>query len=1070
LHRTVAIKVLAPQLASSSSARHRFAREARAAAAIRDEHVVAIHSVDEWKGLPYLVMEFIPGASLQQRIDRAGPLDLSSILRIGMQAASGLAAAHAQGLVHRDIKPSNILLENCVERVKITDFGLARAVDDASLTQSGVVAGTPLFMAPEQARCEAIDHRADLFSLGAVLYAMCTGRSPFRAPTTMAVLRRVCDDTHRPVREVHTEIPAELARVIDRLLAKEPAKRFQTSAEVAEILEQLLARKQQGWTGETEVTPPPGKLGLVDDVGPTKARRHSRVLQLAAYGVVLLSGVFVVAETTGTTKVLDTIATVLRIKTANGTLIFEVFDPGMSVQLDGERISIHGPGVQAVTINPGAHRVDKVDAKGNVSSEWISISRGDKLLVKVGSDPDQPLVAQPAPPAVLSIGHPLKLRPVPSVPILKTEVKRLRGQLAFLHDGRYLVGAGPGAEIAVYDGSSKTTRYHAVEGGDVKALEINEKIRCVLTASADGKVRFWDLFPLAEGDWPMNPHATPDLHGLNATALAMTKDSELLVLGGADCKLVLWDRKTNIRDDGAIHLGQAITTLRLSPDDTMLAVGLSGGGVQLWNISREGVVHLDQKGKIHDAPEDVQFLEFSYDGRYLACANYAHLMLWDRQRGQAFNVPILSGGMSGISQIAFSPSATNLLAATFGDGEVVLWNADSNCETARWSAHSRPIASLAFGTDGLTLATWGRGDESTKIWDLTAVSQPPTTRAETLYHQVITHPQPPELPRAPAKVVDSAQIPVQQATERLQRAHLSLELARTKLQATQAELESIIARSDGVKKEAERMEKLRAQRAVSQQELDKSQRQLASVTSLRHSAEAKVRIAEIKLRHLENDVKAAQDFLGVVSAIGPETQERREAILRFHAETAVRKAQLERDQSVAELDVFKAALEGAVANREYFKRASARIHRLLQQRAVPQRDADEAAGEESTAEAKLRLAELDVLQAEAKVKAAEEKLREVERDPSTRREEDDASMRDRLEEELGRDPRGVLLLLGIKEEQERVRAAKKAAAHPDHDPAVVEHEKRLAELRDRYELLKKLKDGLPKDQPSPSTR
>ena len=149
---------------------------------------MAIHSVDEWKGLPYLVMEFIPGASLQERIDRTGPLDLTSILRIGMQAATGLAAAHAQGLVHRDIKPSNILLENCVERVKITDFGLARAVDDASLTQSGVVAGTPLFMAPEQARCESIDHRADLFSLGAVLYAMCTGRSPFRAPTTMGVL------------------------------------------------------------------------------------------------------------------------------------------------------------------------------------------------------------------------------------------------------------------------------------------------------------------------------------------------------------------------------------------------------------------------------------------------------------------------------------------------------------------------------------------------------------------------------------------------------------------------------------------------------------------------------------------------------------------------------------------------------------------------------------------------------------------------------------------------------------------------------------------------------------------
>src|SRR3954470_30672 len=110
-----------------------------------------------------------------------------------MQTASGLAAAHAQGLVHRDIKPANILLENGIERVKITDFGLARAVADASLTQSGVVAGTPPYMSPEQGRGEPVDQRADLFSLGSVLYAMCTGRPPFRADSSVAVLKRVCE-------------------------------------------------------------------------------------------------------------------------------------------------------------------------------------------------------------------------------------------------------------------------------------------------------------------------------------------------------------------------------------------------------------------------------------------------------------------------------------------------------------------------------------------------------------------------------------------------------------------------------------------------------------------------------------------------------------------------------------------------------------------------------------------------------------------------------------------------------------------------------------------------------------
>ena len=120
-------------------------------------------------------MQYVAGESLQDRLDRTGPLEVAEIVRIGLQTAAGLAAAHAQGLIHRDIKPANLLLENGLARVKITDFGLARMADDVGLTQNGVVAGTPEYMAPEQARGEPVDHRADLFSLGSVLYAMCTG-------------------------------------------------------------------------------------------------------------------------------------------------------------------------------------------------------------------------------------------------------------------------------------------------------------------------------------------------------------------------------------------------------------------------------------------------------------------------------------------------------------------------------------------------------------------------------------------------------------------------------------------------------------------------------------------------------------------------------------------------------------------------------------------------------------------------------------------------------------------------------------------------------------------------------
>lgn len=261
LHRVVAIKVLAPQLATSGVARKRFLREAKAAAAVTHDHIVTIHAVDETNGIPYLVMQYIAGQSLQQRIDKDGPLELTDILRIGMQTASGLSAAHTHGIVHRDIKPANILLEEGVQRVKITDFGLARAMDDASLTQSGFVAGSPLYMAPEQARGEAMDHRADLFSLGSVIYTMCTGRPPFRAANTLAVLRRVSEDPPRPIRETNPEIPEWLTDLVSKLMAKEPFERFQSASEVEEVLGRQLAHLQHAaWV------PPPRSPNLPNDL------------------------------------------------------------------------------------------------------------------------------------------------------------------------------------------------------------------------------------------------------------------------------------------------------------------------------------------------------------------------------------------------------------------------------------------------------------------------------------------------------------------------------------------------------------------------------------------------------------------------------------------------------------------------------------------------------------------------------------------------------------------------------------------------------------------------------------
>jgi serine/threonine protein kinase len=245
LNRPVAIKLLAPYLASSGPARKRFAREARAAAAVVHPHVVPIHNVETERESPFIVMQFVSGESLQARIDRDGPLELCEILRIGMQVADGLSAAHQQGIVHRDIKPSNILLEEAVDRALISDFGLARAADDASLTRTGFHPGTPQYMSPEQVSGQGVDARSDLFSLGSTLYTMCTGRPPFRAESSYDVLRRIREEDASPIRELNSAIPEWLVLIVEKLMAKEKSDRFDSSSDVRELLEACLSHVQQ---------------------------------------------------------------------------------------------------------------------------------------------------------------------------------------------------------------------------------------------------------------------------------------------------------------------------------------------------------------------------------------------------------------------------------------------------------------------------------------------------------------------------------------------------------------------------------------------------------------------------------------------------------------------------------------------------------------------------------------------------------------------------------------------------------------------------------------------------------
>lgn len=322
LDRDVALKSLIPDAYRQPHARERFLREAKAAAVVRHPNIVTIYSVEVFDGAPLIAMELVDGVTLETYLKKHGRMSALEVAKLGRQLASGLAAAHQRGLVHRDVKPANILLEISdnkteggsgpqVHCAKLTDFGIARAASDLSLTHPDIIAGTPQFMSPEQANGEPIDHRSDLFSLGGVLYAASLGKSAFVAETIPELMYKVVHTSAEPLKRICPGFDSSLSDLIERLMERRPERRIQTAEETAKQFDEIASRLSQPSNGSSNGKQSPASLRM-------SGRPSIKWLIAACFFLFMLSGLFF-------------------LRTGSGEFILETDDPNIAVMLGPDK-------------------------------------------------------------------------------------------------------------------------------------------------------------------------------------------------------------------------------------------------------------------------------------------------------------------------------------------------------------------------------------------------------------------------------------------------------------------------------------------------------------------------------------------------------------------------------------------------------------------------------------------------------------------------------------------------------------------------------------------------------------
>jgi hypothetical protein len=655
LGRQVALKVMQPRAAADPCGRERFLREAKAAAAVEHDHIVTILHVGEDQGMPFLVMPLLRGESLEDRIWQEGRLPPAEVLRIGREVGLGLSAAHRVGLIHRDIKPANIWLEEETGRVKLLDFGLARiAQDPAHLTQQGTVMGTPYYMAPEQSRGLPLDGRADLFSLGCVLYRISTGRLPFPGNDALSVMMSLALENPPPPCEL-ADLPPGLSDLTLRLMAKDPQDRLPSAQALVEAIRRL--EKEPAAATPAPPEPPPA---------PVARGRTRRRLRLAA--------------------------TMLEL----GVLMALV--AGRIASWGGTRAA--GPAAMPPSTESAAAEESTARETEGAEADEVRATWRQQTGTPAGVQAARQLRRMPSPldqlqPPQSSGEHPALDGLVAVLPAHKLPA----GPVAFSPDGRTLASGGGEQDqtVCLWDlsGQSPRMRFRSEPlGAAVRQLAFSPDGETLAAGAWDGAVYLWDV----RAELPRTAQAFRR-PGARYTCVTCLGEGE--VVGGTDRGSVwVWNPLGSSSAGHELRAGglEIVNGVAFAPGTSTLAA--AGPGVSLWDLRNRGQPPRRLSG---EGSAEARAVAFSADGSLLAAGyDTGVVRLWQSAKDLAAG-PQLRRHTDQVWSVAFAPDGRTLASGGW-DGRVILWNAADGSRLREWLLPGEHVHRVSFSPDSRHLS------------------------------------------------------------------------------------------------------------------------------------------------------------------------------------------------------------------------------------------------------------------------------------------------------------------------------------------------------------------------------